>query len=448
MKKIISVIALLTVCFSGFSQFFEKENVLYNWGISSPIFNEIANKSTMNSKPQTFYIAGIYDNNGLEYNSLVGFKEVADSKGSDIKIKKTIYADSIVLSGNDSKTKDPIFIYSYVKKASEYVIQTIIVNDRFGSLFGQGSHLSENYSYYYQFESMEVVSFTFYLKGQPTNFMYCDKKNSNGNALVVFDSATSSTGAKFGVFNPTTRLFLFPMEYQKIKVLKTQNSSYFVVKKNDHYALYDVAGTPLSSFIFENSITQIFDDKYLEVVGTKNTCLLNFKGDTLFCVNDEIIGYCSLLKSRYGFYFIVNSIGYTKGFVTPSGEIVKTDYYDFIAEKGLQNFDKEFDENGILVFYKSGTASEQFEDSETCLITKEGRIIRDYYVDYHAKFSEGLCVVADKATEKKLGYVNTKGEIVIPLIYKEAEKFSNGKGRVYLNGEYFYINKLGNKVPN
>ncbi len=447
MKKIISVIALLTICFSGFSQFFDKENTLYNWGIPSPLFNELANRSSENTKPQTFYATGIYENIGLELITLVGFNEV-DSKEADIKIKKTIYADSIVLSGNDVKSKDPIFIYSYVKKASEYVIHTIIVNDRYGYLFGQGFHLSENSSNYYQLESLEVVSFTFYLNGQPTNFMYCDLKNSNGNALVVFDSATSSTGAKFGVFNPTTREFLFPMEYQRIKVLKNQNSSYFVVRKNDKYALFDIAGTPLTSFVFENSITQIFDDKYLEVVGNKNTCLLNFKGETLFCVSDEIFGYSNLLKSRYGFYFIVNSNGYTEGFVTPSGEIFKTDYYDYTAEKGLQKFEEEFDENGILVFYKTGTAREQYEDSETCLITKEGKIIRDYYVDYHSKFSEGLCVVADKATEKKLGYVNTKGEIVIPLIYEEAEKFSNGKGRVYLNGEYFYINKFGNKVPN
>ncbi|MEN9441676.1 MAG: hypothetical protein RLZ33_1753 [Bacteroidota bacterium] len=442
MKKIISVIALLTICLSGFSQFFDKENTLYNWGIPSPLFNELANRSSENTKPQTFYATGIYENIGLELITLVGFNEV-DSKEADIKIKKTIYADSIVLSGNDVKSKDPIFIYSYVKKASEYVIHTIIVNDRYGYLFGQGFHLSENSSNYYQLESLEVVSFTFYLNGQPTNFMYCDLKNSNGNALVVFDSATSSTGAKFGVFNPTTREFLFPMEYQRIKVLKNQNSSYFVVRKNDKYALFDIAGTPLTSFVFENSITQILDNKYIEIQGSDNTCLLNFQGDTLFSVDSEIYGYCTLLKSRYGFYIIKNSIGSHSGFVTPSGEVIKC-YKEYTVESCLKVFDERFDKDGIQVFEEEEVGN---YNETRCLVTKEGKIIRDYYIEYDGYCSEGLCQVIDKETKKKHGFVNNKGEIVIPLIYEDADGFIDGEARVRLNGESFYINKLGNKVP-
>lgn len=441
MKKIISVIALLTICFSGFSQFFEKDNLLYNWGIPSPVFHEMVNRSAVDNKPQTFYVVGIYRKNGLEFNSLVGFTEVTVAKESDIKIQKTIYADSIVLSGIETKTKEPVFNYSYVKKASEYVIHTIIVNDRYGYLLGQGLNLSDNASYYYQHESLEIASFTFYLNGKQENFMYCDLKNSTSNLLMVFDAVKSS--AKYGVFNPLARTFVFPMEYEKINILKTENSSYLIAKKNGKSAIFDIEGVAITPFIFENSITQILDNKYIEIQGSDNTCLLNFQGDTLFSVDSEIYGYCTLLKSRYGFYIIKNSIGSHSGFVTPSGEVIKC-YKEYTVESCLKVFDERFDKDGIQVFEEGEVGN---YNETRCLVTKEGKIIRDYYIEYDGYCSEGLCQVIDKETKKKHGFVNNKGEIVIPLIYEDADGFIDGEARVRLNGESFYINKLGNKVP-
>ena len=46
----------------------------------------------------------------------------------------------------------------------------------------------------------------------------------------------------------------------------------------------------------------------------------------------------------------------------------------------------------------------------------------------------------------KFGYVNVKGNIVIPVIYNSATDFKYGKAFVKLNNEAFYINKKGEKL--
>ena len=46
----------------------------------------------------------------------------------------------------------------------------------------------------------------------------------------------------------------------------------------------------------------------------------------------------------------------------------------------------------------------------------------EYREDYH-QFNEGLMIVEK---DKKFGFVNDKGEMVIPLIYDGADEFSEG----------------------
>lgn len=46
----------------------------------------------------------------------------------------------------------------------------------------------------------------------------------------------------------------------------------------------------------------------------------------------------------------------------------------------------------------------------------------------------------------KHGWIDKTGQVVIPLKYDDAESFENGKARVKLNGEWFYIDKQGNRV--
>lgn len=92
-------------------------------------------------------------------------------------------------------------------------------------------------------------------------------------------------------------------------------------------------------------------------------------------------------------------------------------------------------------------------DYRECPITRNlknvitGKVISLYY-QYHcvsdniAPFKDGLARVAN--TNRKWGYLNTKGDEVIPCIYDSAEEFSEGVGCVEDKIGYRFIDTDGN----
>ena len=68
-------------------------------------------------------------------------------------------------------------------------------------------------------------------------------------------------------------------------------------------------------------------------------------------------------------------------------------------------------------------------------------------------FSEGLAWVSDgKSSEgfgfkgSKFGFINVKGELVVPMVYDDASSFFEGKAMVYLGDKCMYIDKDGNVI--
>lgn len=59
------------------------------------------------------------------------------------------------------------------------------------------------------------------------------------------------------------------------------------------------------------------------------------------------------------------------------------------------------------------------------------------------KFSEGMAAVQ---IDGKYGYINEKGEMVIPAIYEYANVFKMGEANVKKGSKYFYIDKTGQAV--
>lgn len=58
-------------------------------------------------------------------------------------------------------------------------------------------------------------------------------------------------------------------------------------------------------------------------------------------------------------------------------------------------------------------------------------------------YSEGLAVVKKFG---KYGYIDTKGDLVIPMMYEEAESFSEGLAAVKKDGHYGFIDKKGKTI--
>lgn len=96
---------------------------------------------------------------------------------------------------------------------------------------------------------------------------------------------------------------------------------------------------------------------------------------------------------------------------------------------------------GFTIFYPGETLNEQ---RQYCGITKGGKIV--FSAIYDAIDSYGHEGMAQVRKGDKCGFINLSGELVIPLIYDDAEAFSEGLAFVKKDGKWGFINKLGEAV--
>jgi len=102
--------------------------------------------------------------------------------------------------------------------------------------------------------------------------------------------------------------------------------------------------------------------------------------------------------------------------------------------------------------FKEGIA-EVYKDGSYGLIDKKGNEISLFYDEIHP-FSEGIArVVEYRGFERRkiFGYIDNKGNEIVPPIYNMAEDFKEGFARVYAydesgNGLYGFIDKTGKEV--
>ena len=195
------------------------------------------------------------------------------------------------------------------------------------------------------------------------------------------------------------------------------------------------------------------------------------------------------------------NVGGKYGFINEKGDIVIEPQYDeayfffsdsvCYAENGTQKglidatgkFVIEFSEDTEIYWVRkfiNGTAICDGIDSKCGIIKKDGTMILEMiyknisrdgefgyivedtngnmgYVNHRGEFivpckydavngfNEGLMVVA---TSNKCGYVDTTGNWVIDSIYDDARAFGNGLARVKLNDKWMFIDKKGNIIEN
>lgn len=116
------------------------------------------------------------------------------------------------------------------------------------------------------------------------------------------------------------------------------------------------------------------------------------------------------------------------GVVNNAGKLVLPIKYDYINALGEKNL--------LMIVEKNNL---------TGIIDINGKVILplEYtYIDFWPQ--EGLHLI--KKNDDKSGFIDENGIIVIPVQYYISEKFQNGKIKVELNNEIFYIDKTGRKV--
>lgn len=78
-------------------------------------------------------------------------------------------------------------------------------------------------------------------------------------------------------------------------------------------------------------------------------------------------------------------------------------------------------------------------------INKKGEVVIPLEYDNGCSFSEGLADVCIESQSSKWGYINKDNEEVLPFKYDIAEPFYNNIARVGLYGKSMKINKQGSE---
>ena len=122
------------------------------------------------------------------------------------------------------------------------------------------------------------------------------------------------------------------------------------------------------------------------------------------------------------------------GFINHKGDVIISARYDFA---------NRFSEGYAQIW----------QNEKSTFIDKTGKEISSSKYDISpyniSAFSNGLAAVYQASENRntgKFGFINKKGEIVIPLKYEMAFDFSEGLANIKENGKWYFINKSGMKI--
>jgi len=131
--------------------------------------------------------------------------------------------------------------------------------------------------------------------------------------------------------------------------------------------------------------------------------------------------------------------------------VIDNEGYGFIDRTGRIVIAPNFRGQDVFGF-SEGLAAVKI-DSQWCYIDETGKVaIRTRGFDYAGPFTEGLASVGvnkqttDGQKEMAYGYIDRTGRVVIQPLYDETYGFSEGLGRVVVNGKWGFIDKAGKMI--
>lgn len=225
-------------------------------------------------------------------------------------------------------------------------------------------------------------------------------------------------------------------------------------KKDGLYGYLDRNGKEIVPFIYEEAFD--FSDGFAQVKLDGKMGYINARGERIGeCVYDDCKpfhdGYAGVMQ------------GGLWGLMDSRGRLVIDFQYDNIGSysAGVVAVEREGLWGGVDAknreripflyeweFYFPDKAPAMVrKDEKFGYINNRGETVIPFVYDDAEPFSEGLAAVGQLEDGAKRGYINPKGEIVIPLQYTSADSFLEGFAAVGLqdeNGYYFgYIDKTG-----
>jgi len=198
------------------------------------------------------------------------------------------------------------------------------------------------------------------------------------------------------------------------------------------------------AFSFKDGLASVsFDGKYGFIDKNENV-VIDFIYQEASNFNEELA--CVKLESKFGY---INKNGleilpfiYDKAtsFCNTIAKVIINEKNYIIDRFGNRNETVDFDsiiecKNNVALVKKS---------ERNIFIDQNGKVVFVNLFQSWGKFVNGFLRVTD--VNNMHGYINTKGQIVIPLIYEYADDFSDGLACVQRNNKYGFIDKNGTQV--
>ena len=158
----------------------------------------------------------------------------------------------------------------------------------------------------------------------------------------------------------------------------------------------------------------------------------------------------TIAPTIFDFAFPFNE-GYAGVGISDSGEFWRgwIDYYNGEYKGGLINEKGEYviplTENLIIWgVHDDLVLAQNREDEKWGFLDLKGNIVIPLDYNNRPTFSEGIALVEK---DGKYGYIDIKGNTIIPFIYDRAQdNFNNGIAKIYKERKYGFIDKTGNEI--
>lgn len=442
------------VAFSANSQFLDadnsfKSNLLYNWGKPAKVILDFALDATKTNKSKISITAEYETLPEKTTLFLFDFSLATSKQDADIDVQKLIYPDSVVLIGKESKKKREVFTYVF-KNLSNNKLEFLNIR-----AFDDDGQIGKMYLYpndkkvYVQNMSVDFRAVAVYNKQDFVIDYVIDLSKSSKSRSVVAAVNGFKQPVKYGAIDIKTMDVLLPFEYSSTRILKNESGKSFIAAmKNIESALFDSTGTNLTGFILKGEVRSVHTDQTIQLIKSSdnNPMIVNFKGTVICETFGKDFAFSKLIPMKYGFYCIANSIGTCDGLVTPKGVATTVDgFIQIKPQKAIDYVNGELDQDGCFLFEPEMGADKK-------AVNRNG----EFYNDSENKlcawcfYRDGLITVQNRKTGL-YGFMDLNFKLVLPCIYESGSygdppRFEEGRAKVVVKGEEFFIDKKGNRV--
>ena len=254
---------------------------------------------------------------------------------------------------------------------------------------------------------------------------------------------------------------------------KTLNSSIFIAENKSKYGVTDHKGRVMLPFIYNTIVSDSSGKYYIVTTADNKTSLIDSSKNVLVQPGQNMISYLSNgiyvirnenstpenlqvrlynvklkkylnlkpyqdVSSNFSDGLLAVLINKKVGYINDNGDLIIEPIYErSTLDYSYENMEGDGDGDGEG--YSENNMTSLYSDCSFIDVNKNS--IEESIWKSNYDFSEGLAVVQ---IGDKFGYINKKGQIVIPIIYKTASAFINGLASVTIEENGVSTNKIIN----